>query len=128
MGRWLARLENDKKNGNIPDCVPTKLTKGGCVSSVSSESGIFQKKKHNSGRWLSKVKNSSVNFVGSKSVPKQKINRPKVWCLKIKTGDAISSMTVIDPARLNDDDFRKSQELVFGKNRIIDLHERSTLN
>lgn len=61
------------------------------------------------------------------SLQKQKINRPKVWCLKIKTGESINTMTVIDPERLDNEAFGKSQALVFGENRIIDFYERTVL-
>lgn len=150
MGRWLARLQTDDselqsvKKTEIPPITyrqnrqnPENDT---FVSSVSSESGVFQKKSPKSGRWLDRAKklefsllatdktdkSSSVSFVGSDSVAKQKINSPKVWRLKIKTGNSISTMTVIDPERLDDESFRKSQALVFGADRIIDFHERDT--
>ncbi len=58
------------------------------------------------------------------SLQKQKIKRPKVWSLKVRTGDLINTMTVIDPERLNDDDFLKQQTLVFGKERIISFSEK----
>jgi hypothetical protein len=135
MGRWLAKLDNDKSEGELKKNTENapiiyrqnrqKSKKGTFVSFVGSESSTFQKKKSKSGRWLSKVKNSPVSFVGSGSVQKQTISRPKIWSLKIKTGDCINTMTVIDPERLNDDGFLKQQILIFGKERIISFNEKA---
>ena len=60
------------------------------------------------------------------SLQKQKINRPKVWSLKVKTGNSINTMTVIDPDQMNKEAFRKSQGLVFGSDRVVSFYEKDS--
>ena len=48
-----------------------------------------------------------------------------IWKISVITNGVVSSMTVIDPQKQNDEDFKKSQEAVFGKKRILKIERRS---
>lgn len=49
MNRWLQKLEK------APDTELTRLTKGGCVSSVSAPTSAFEEKNASGNRWLAKL-------------------------------------------------------------------------
>ena len=69
---------------------------------------------------------SLVGLVGTNSGEIEKKQCPKIWSVKIRTGDRIDSMTIIDPERLTKEKFERMLIRKFGTERVLEFNERKS--
>jgi len=71
------------------------------------------------------IKKVLLKFNSTNTASKLTPKHSKVWNIKIKTGDEINSMSMIDPDSMSHEECKKVLIEKFGADRIVEFKERS---